>query len=161
MSSTVLKIKNGSSWHDYSDMVKMSGLGWKRNDLDADGSGRSPLDGLMWRSVVARKRTLSFDAMPDRAFPLQLKEFAAQADPRTNTYPVTAVMPHQPDVYLLPGMAVTVEVDFRPNDKGKSNEKYFVPSTAILNEGANGNFVWRYENSSAHRVPVTVGAVLV
>ena len=103
--------------------------------------------------------TARFDAMPDRAFPLQLKEFAAQADPRTNTYPVTAVMPHQPDVYLLPGMAVTVEVDFRPNDKGKSNEKYFVPSTAILNEGANGNFVWRYENSSAHRVPVTVGAV--
>ena len=66
MSSTVLKIKNGSEWHDYSDMVKMSGYGWKRNDLDAEGSGRSPLDGFMWRSVVARKRTLDFEAMPDR-----------------------------------------------------------------------------------------------
>lgn len=66
MSSTVFQIKNGSAWHDYSDMVKMSGMGWKRNDLDADGSGRSPLDGYMWRSVVARKRSISYDLMPDR-----------------------------------------------------------------------------------------------
>lgn len=66
MSSTVLKIRNGAAWHDYSDLVKMSGMGWKRNDLDADGSGRSPLDGYMWRSVVARKRTLDYEVMPDR-----------------------------------------------------------------------------------------------
>ena len=66
MSSTVFQIKNGSAWHDYSDMVKMSGMSWKRNDLDADGSGRSPLDGYMWRSVVARKRSISYDLMPDR-----------------------------------------------------------------------------------------------
>ena len=64
--STVFKIKNGSAWHDYSDMVKMSGMGWKRNDLDADGSGRSALDGTMWRSVISRKRTLPFEIMPDR-----------------------------------------------------------------------------------------------
>ena len=101
--------------------------------------------------------TARFDAMPDRAFPLQLKEFAAQADARTNTYPVTAVMPHQPDVYLLPGMAVTVEVDFRPHDKEKSSGKYFVPSTAILSEGTEKTFVWRYEDGAAHRIPVTVG----
>lgn len=65
MSSTVLKIKNGTEWHDYSAMVKLSGVGWKRNDLDADGSGRT-LDGLMWRSVKARKRTLDFEVLPDR-----------------------------------------------------------------------------------------------
>lgn len=64
--STVLEIKNGSDWHAYSDMVKLSGLGWKRNDLDADGSGRSPLTGTMLRSLVARKRTLEFTLMPDR-----------------------------------------------------------------------------------------------
>ena len=66
MSGTVLEIQNGSSWHDYSDMVKLSGLGWKRNDLDADGSGRSPLTGTMLRSLVARKRTLEWTLMPDR-----------------------------------------------------------------------------------------------
>ena len=65
MSSTVLKIQNGSSWHDYSDMVKLSGVGWKRNDLDADGAGRT-LDGVMHRSLVAQKRTLEFSLMPYR-----------------------------------------------------------------------------------------------
>lgn len=64
--STVLKIQNGSSWHDYSDMVKLSGLGWKRNDLDADGSGRT-LDGVMHRARVADKRTLEWQLMPDKA----------------------------------------------------------------------------------------------
>lgn len=63
--STVLKIKNGNTWNDYSDMVKLSGVGWKRNDLDAEGAGRT-LDGLMWRAVVANKRTLEFALMPDR-----------------------------------------------------------------------------------------------
>lgn len=63
--STVLKIKNGSDWHDYSDMVKLSGVSWKRNDLDAEGAGRT-LDGLMWRAVVANKRAQEFALMPDR-----------------------------------------------------------------------------------------------
>lgn len=65
MSSTVLKIQNGSSWHDYSDMVKLSGLAWKRNDLDAEGSGRT-LDGKMRRTKITDKRTLEFSLMPDR-----------------------------------------------------------------------------------------------
>ena len=65
--STVLKIYNttAETWHDYSSMVKMSGFAWKRNDLDAEGSGRT-LDGLMWRSKVADKRTIDFQLMPDR-----------------------------------------------------------------------------------------------
>lgn len=62
---TILKIKNGDDWHDYSSMVIMSGLGWKRNDLDAEGSGRT-LDGDMWRVKVAQKRTLDFKLLPDR-----------------------------------------------------------------------------------------------
>ena len=97
-----------------------------------------------------------FDAMPDRAFPLKVKEFSAQADPRTNTYPVTAIMPRQPDVNLLPGMAVTVEVDFQPG-KARSDGKYFVPATAILNEGSDKNFLWRYSENGVSRVAVTVG----
>lgn len=63
--STVLRIKNGSAWHDYSDMVIMSGLSWKRNDLDAEGSGRT-LDGIMHRAKIAEKRTLDWSLMPDR-----------------------------------------------------------------------------------------------
>ncbi|MBQ9528375.1 MAG: efflux RND transporter periplasmic adaptor subunit [Fretibacterium sp.] len=101
--------------------------------------------------------TARFDAMPDRAFPLKVKEFAAQADPRTNTYPVTATMPRQRDVNFLPGMAVTVEVDFRPDGNAQTAGKYFVPATAILNEGTPENYLWRLAKGVVSRVPVTVG----
>ena len=109
--------------------------------------------------------TALFDAIPDREFPLALKEFAAQADARTNTYPVTAVMPRQEDVYFLPGMAATVEVDFSGIAKGDRREgNYPIPAVAVLNQGAE-NFLWRYKpdaqsngEGTVHRVPVTVGA---
>ncbi|MBR1671773.1 MAG: hypothetical protein IJ702_02485, partial [Fretibacterium sp.] len=81
-----------------------------------------------------------------------------QADARTNTYPVTAVMPQQKDVNFLPGMAVIVEVNFRPGDAAKPDGKYAVPATAILNGGTDENFVWRYEEGAVRRVPVSVGA---
>ena len=65
--STVFKVQvDANTWHDYSDMVKMSGFGWKRNDLDAEGSGRT-LDGVMHRAKIGTKRTLEFQLMPDRA----------------------------------------------------------------------------------------------
>ena len=62
--STVFKIKNGNSWHDYSDLVKISGISWKRNPLDAEGAGRT-LDGVMHRKFVANKITLDCTLMPD------------------------------------------------------------------------------------------------
>ncbi len=66
MSSTVFEVEAGSEWHDYSDMVKMKGYGWARNDLDADGSGRT-MGGDMWRAKIGAKRALEYQLMPDRA----------------------------------------------------------------------------------------------
>lgn len=66
MSSTVFQVRAGSAWHDYSDLVKMSGFGWKRNDLDAEGTGRSTIDGKMHRTKITTKRTVEFQLMPDR-----------------------------------------------------------------------------------------------
>lgn len=103
--------------------------------------------------------TARLDALPDRTFPLKLKEVATQAT-ASNTYPVTATMPSaKDDVRLLPGMAVTVEVDFS-GGSGKSNEdvKFSVPSTAILNDGAD-NYVWRYAVGQVSKVPVNVGQI--
>ena len=101
------------------------------------------------------KITARFEAVPDKAFPLTLKEISTQAT-AANTYPVTATMPMQNDIRLLPGMAVNVEVDF--SGGSQSENKYFVPSTAILNEGTR-NFVWRFDSGKVSKVPVTVGAI--
>lgn len=102
--------------------------------------------------------TARFDAIPGRTFPLTLKEFSAQTS-SSNTYPVTAVMPQQKDVRLLPGMACTVEVSFSGGDEvSSSSGRYSVPSTAILHEG-NNNYVWRYNAGTVSRLPVNVGAM--
>lgn len=92
-----------------------------------------------------------FDAIPERTFPLTFKEFVLQADRNTNTFPVTAVMPQQKDVALLPGMTATVEVEVSDSDGG---EKVFtVPQTAIVTSG-DQTYVWRCENNTVKRVSV-------
>ena len=99
-----------------------------------------------------------FEAIPDKVFPLTLKEISAQAT-AANTYPVSATMPRQSDVRILPGMAVTVEVDFSAGREAQSSSSgYNVPTTAILNR-TGSNYVWRYAVGRVSLVPVTVGAV--
>ena len=44
---------------DFSRLVEEGGIKWSRNDLDAEGAGRS-LNGTMRRKRVAVKRKLSF-----------------------------------------------------------------------------------------------------
>lgn len=48
--------------HDYTKYIAEDGLQPSRNDLDADGSGRNLLDGLMYRTRIATKLkwTVSF-----------------------------------------------------------------------------------------------------
>lgn len=48
--------------HDYTALLAAEGLKPSKNDLDADGSGRNLLDGLMYRSRIATKAkwTVSF-----------------------------------------------------------------------------------------------------
>ena len=97
-----------------------------------------------------------FDAVPDKIFPLSVKEISTQAT-ASNTYPITAVMPPQNEIRILPGMSVTVDVDFgggREIEEGK----FSVPVTAIRNEGAN-NYVWRFAVGQVSRVPVNVGQI--
>lgn len=98
-----------------------------------------------------------FDAMPDKVIPLELKEISAQAT-AANTYPVTATMPKQDDVRILPGMAVNVEVVFKGEPQEEDEGKYLVPTTAILSEAGN-NYVWLYHDGTVTRTPVTVGLI--
>lgn len=53
--------------HDYTKYLAEDGLKPTRNDLDADGSGRNLLDGLMYRSRIATKLkwTVSFNRLSD------------------------------------------------------------------------------------------------
>lgn len=64
--------------HDYTAFLAEDGLSPVRNDLDADGSGRNLLDGLMYRARIAQKDkwTVKFNRLPE----LIMKSIAADVD---------------------------------------------------------------------------------
>lgn len=65
--------------HDYTAFLAEDGLSPVRNDLDADGSGRNLLDGLMYRTRIAQKDkwTVKFNRLPE----LIMKSIAEDIDP--------------------------------------------------------------------------------
>ena len=78
--------------HDYTDYVAAEGMKYSRNDLDADGSGRNVLDGLMYRHRIGSKVkwTISFIRLPESVFSQLMADMDAEyvnvttLDPRTN-----------------------------------------------------------------------------
>lgn len=79
--------------HDYTKWLANDGLQPTKNDLDADGSGRNLLDGLMYRSRIATKRkwTVAFNRL-DGAMLAQLEQdmdhdyvTVTMLDAKTNT----------------------------------------------------------------------------
>lgn len=65
--------------HDYTAFLAEDGLSPVRNDLDADGSGRNLLDGLMYRTRIAQKDkwTVKFNRLPE----LIMMSIAEDIDP--------------------------------------------------------------------------------
>lgn len=65
--------------NDYTAFLAEDGLSPVRNDLDADGSGRNLLDGLMYRARIAQKDkwSVKFNRLPE----LIIKSIAADINP--------------------------------------------------------------------------------
>ena len=80
--------------HDYTRYLAAEGLKPSKNDLDADGSGRNLIDGLMYRKKIASKMkwTVSFNRLTAT---LMAQIYAdmdsdyvtiSMLDPKTNAY---------------------------------------------------------------------------
>lgn len=114
-----------------------------------------PENDVIWASKATSSKPDSirakFDAIPERTFPLTVKEVVLQADNSTNSFPVTAVMPQQKDVSLLPGMTAIVEVEI--TDEASGEKVFTVPQTALVTSG-DENYVWRVENNVVKRIDV-------
>lgn len=90
-----------------------------------------------------------FASLPDKRFPLTYKEASAQADPQTQTYPVTFALPTPEDLTVLPGMTVDVVI---PRPAGEDGAEAEIPASAVLAGEATRHFVWRVEGTDALRV---------
>jgi RND family efflux transporter MFP subunit len=91
--------------------------------------------------VAAVQARFAFAA--GRTFPLQFREYAAEADPLAQTYEVTFAMARPPDVNLLPGMTATVSVDLRGDSRPIA-----IPAVALHATDDGGFAVWRYDPGS-------------
>ena len=116
-------------------------------------------------SVVARLRVQDpgrgqafarFEAAPDREFPLELTELASQADPRTQTYLATLVMPQPEGINILPGMTAEVFGEGRADE---SEGFIVVPAVAVAAGDSGAAYVWVVDQDAmtVHRRDVTTG----
>lgn len=100
-----------------------------------------------------------FDVAPDRAFELSVKEFVTDADPVTQTFPITLAMPNPADVELFPGM--TASVAWAPPARAQKGVQ-LVPATAVVSADGGSSAVWVIDSQSSKisRRKVQVGRVV-
>ena len=104
--------------------------------------------------------TARFDSAPDRDFDLRVKEFSPQADPTTQTYRATLMMPLPKDINIWPGMTASVELKVdTQNFREKMNVT--IPSTAVFPGDSGESFVWVVEPNQliVNKRQIQVGAV--
>ena len=96
-------------------------------------------------SVTAVAR---FDTARGREFDLRLKEQAAQADPRTQTFRITLTMPQPEDINILPGMTATVIGKRAGVEIDQGQQPLTVPAVAVVAGETGQSRVWVFDEAS-------------
>lgn len=98
-----------------------------------------------------------FESVPGKKFDLQLKEFATEADPKTQTFEYVLIMPQPEDANILPGMTATVLIT-APESKAQSTVQV-IPALAVFSDEAGNPHVWviSKDDNTAHSRAVTTG----
>jgi RND family efflux transporter MFP subunit len=98
-----------------------------------------------------------FAAAPGKQYELEIKEVAAKADPRTQTYLAVLTMKAPEGVNILPGMTATVVASAQLGES--SGEKHVVPAIAVFADEAGNSNVWVVDPDSmtVHKRKVTTG----
>ncbi len=99
----------------------------------------------------------SFESIPGKTFPLELKEYSTEADPATQTYQIVFITSQPSEANILPGMTATVTAALKP-DQGQEPE-IIVPALAVLDAPGNRPYVWVFDPSQGlvHRRYVKIG----
>lgn len=100
-----------------------------------------------------------FAAAPGKQYNLSLKEYSTQADPKTQTYRITFLMPQPEDLNVLPGM--TANVLATPPTKGGGGDQIIIPAIAVFADETGTSHVWIVdpEAMKTHRRKVTIGSL--
>ncbi len=82
-----------------------------------------------------------FDAAQGREFETRVSEIATQADPRTQTFRVTFILPQPEGLNVLPGMTANVKRYAPPGE----HVEIVVPAVAVFADKAGSPHVWIFD----------------
>ncbi len=113
------------------------------------------------REGVTRTVVATFDAAPGRQFPVEVEEFAVNADPATQTFPVTFTMPQPENLNVFPGMTALIVVSDIALAEDEPDAPLTVPAHSVFSDEAGNSRVWVIDpgDLTVHERPVTVGPV--
>jgi RND family efflux transporter MFP subunit len=102
--------------------------------------------------------TARFDSARDREFDLEVLEIAAQADPRTQTYRGTLVMPQPSGLNVLPGMTANVT----HYGAALAEDAILVPAVSVFADSSGVPQGWVVDrgDDTVHRRSVRTGALV-
>ncbi|PKF49572.1 efflux RND transporter periplasmic adaptor subunit [Enterovibrio nigricans] len=113
---------------------------------------------VMLSGVNSRDASAELSAIPGQHFPLELRTFATEADPVSQTYPIVLGFADLKGFRVLPGMAVKV---IPANSESDALENITVPLTAVVPDNQGKQFVWVVgEDNTAQKRYIDVGALL-
>jgi len=98
-----------------------------------------------------------FAAAAGKRYKLSLKEYSTQADPKTQTYRITFLMPQPEELNVLPGMTANV-LGTTPAQEG-DGDQIIIPAIAVFADEAGISHVWVVdrETMKIQRRKVTTG----
>ncbi len=112
---------------------------------------RDPSD----NKIIAR-----FESIPNRSFPLTIKEYSTEADPATQTYQVVFTMKQPDEANILPGMTATV-ITTTKKAGDESGQEILVPADAVLDAPGDHPYVWLFDQKTgtARKKEVKIGSL--
>ncbi len=101
----------------------------------------------------------SFDTVPGKRFPLKIKEVSTKADPKTQTFLATFVMPAPEGLTVLPGMTANVTADLSARLQQGQPQVHYVPISAVTANARLQPRIWIVDEASMSVRPkkVTLG----
>lgn len=135
-------------------VASLVGLGLLKVDVDLPegiiARGRAP--------GVEPKFVARADAFPGVDLPLEFREIALQADPRTQTFRATFTMEQPDEKNMLPGMTVNVVIR---GVSGAGGDGTVVPAACVASTQGGGSHVWVVDRDAmtVSRRAVTTGGL--
>jgi RND family efflux transporter MFP subunit len=114
-----------------------------------------------YREGVNITSVAQFETVSDEEFPLEFKEASALADPETQTYKVTMIMPQPESIRVLPGMSALVRLTLEETVESGGGHAFTVPASAVYAIEDGTQSVWIVDEGSmtVKRREVEVGEV--